>query len=266
MNNKTRIHSALTIVAVLLLAWPSMAVAQPTTSDFQQAVAAYQQSPSDAAAEKVIKLAVALDQPPPIPTEARKHFVRGATLAKDAKSPDDFSQVSEEFSQAVRIAPWWPEALYNLALAQGAAGDYAKGITSLQHYQMFKLSDAEAQAVQDKIWGFEAKQEKVVKDKELAAATRAEEERRKAYESSPEGIAAKQLEEERQWLKRLDGAIYSVRHGNHYPSSGEIHMRRKGFAGLRYECRNTDDLGFDHCRRWQQHNGKWFAGPADASL
>jgi len=113
-----------------------MAVAQPTDADFQQAVAAYQQSPSNAKAAQIIKLAAAMDQLPPIPEEARKHFVRGAALFKDAKSPDDFKQVIDEFMQATRLAPWWPEARYNLALAFEAAGEYAWAIDKLKLYQL----------------------------------------------------------------------------------------------------------------------------------
>ena len=86
MNNKTRILPALSILAALLLAWPSMAVAQPTNADFQQAVAAYQQAPSADSYAKVIKMAAATDQLPAVPEEARKHFMRGAALFKDAKS------------------------------------------------------------------------------------------------------------------------------------------------------------------------------------
>jgi len=67
MDNQTRILRALSIFAALLLAWPLMAVAQPTDADFQQAVAAYQQSPSNAKAAQIIKLAAAMDQLPPIP-------------------------------------------------------------------------------------------------------------------------------------------------------------------------------------------------------
>src|ERR1039458_8527544 len=60
----------------------------------------------------------------PIPEEARRHFVMGATLFKDAKTHDEFLQVASEFKQAADLAPQWPEARYNLALAREAAGDY----------------------------------------------------------------------------------------------------------------------------------------------
>ncbi|MGA2444727.1 MAG: tetratricopeptide repeat protein [Opitutaceae bacterium] len=215
MNNRTRILPVLSIFAALLLAWPPMAVAQPTNADFQQAVAEYQQSPSFGTYEKIIKMAVAMNQLPPIPSEAQRRFVRGATLFKDAQTPDDFKQASDEFSQAIRLAPWWPDALYNLALAQGAAGDYASAIADLKWYQRFKLSEAEADAAQKKIWGFEAKQEKAAKDKELAAEKAARDREMAAQKAAEdqraqqEAAAANKVREQEEFLRKIDGARYS---------------------------------------------------------
>jgi hypothetical protein len=100
---------------------------------------------------------------PPIPEEARKHFVMGATLFKDAKTADDFSQVESEFKQATDLAPQWPDARYNLALTKEAAGDYSGAIGDLKIYQQFKLSADEARTAQDKIYAREAKEEKIEK-------------------------------------------------------------------------------------------------------
>ena len=97
---------------------------------------------------------------PPIPEEARKHFVMGTTLFKDAKTPDDYAQVESEFKQAVDLAPQWPDARYNLALAKEAAGDFAGAMADLKLYQQFKLPDTDARTAQDKIYVLEAKQEK----------------------------------------------------------------------------------------------------------
>jgi len=145
-------------------------------------VAAYQQSPKYAAAEKVIKLAAAMEQLPPIPEEARKHFVMGQTMFKAATSTNDFSLARQEFGQSVRSAPWWPEARYNLALALEAAGNYTNAISSLKLYQLFKLSDAEARAVQDKIYALEAKQEMAAKEAQAKAEQEAQKRRQEAAE------------------------------------------------------------------------------------
>ena len=95
---------------------------------------------------------------PVVSEEARKHFVMGETMFKEAKSPDGFSQAAGEFSEAARLAPQWPEARYNLALTKEAAGDLSGAMADLKLYQQFKLSDAEARTVQDKIYAVEAKQ------------------------------------------------------------------------------------------------------------
>jgi len=167
---KTNRFLTMPLFGLLLCAAALRAPAQTTDAAFQQAVAAYQQSPSDAKAAQIIKMAAAMDQLPPIPEEARKHFVQGAALFKAAKSPEDFNQVSVEFLQSVRLAPWWPEARYNLALAREAAGDYPTAIAKLKLYQLFKLPETEARAVQDKIHALEAKQEKAAKAAEEVTA------------------------------------------------------------------------------------------------
>jgi hypothetical protein len=113
--------------------------------------------------------------PTPIPEEARKHFVMGTALFKDAKTPDDYAQVESQFKQATDLAPQWPDARYDLALAKEAAGDYSGAMADLKLYQQFKLSESEARTVQDKIYVIEAKQQKIVAD---AAASTAAAERR----------------------------------------------------------------------------------------
>ena len=100
-----------------------------------------------------------------------------------------------EFKQAADLAPQWPEARYNLALAKEAAGDYSGAMDDLKLYQQFKLSNDEARTVQDKIYALEAKQAKAAEAK--------------AKESSPEAVAAKQQDEYDAWLKKLDGAKFS---------------------------------------------------------
>lgn len=122
---------------------------------------------------------------PPVPEEARKHFVMGATLFKDAKTHDDFLQVAGEFKLAADLAPQWPEARYNLALAREAAGDYAGAMNELKLYQQFKLSDIETRTIQDKIYALDARQQKTVSD--AAAKSAAEVARAKAQEQQFDG-------------------------------------------------------------------------------
>jgi len=190
----------------LMFAVTYRAQAQPTSREFAETVATYQQAPSVSSYENVIKMAATMETLPSIPTEARRHFVIGATLFKDGKTADDFKQASDEFLQAVRLAPWWPDALYNLALSIGASGDYATAITHLKWYQMFKLSAAEAQAAQEKSWAFEAKQIRAAKDKEVAAQKAVEDQR-----AQQQAAAENKAKEEQDFLRKIDGARY-VRH------------------------------------------------------
>ena len=119
--------------------------------------------------------------PAPIPEEARKHFVMGETIFKEAKSADNFSQAATEFAQAVSLAPQFPQARYNLALAKESAGDYAGAMADLKTYQQFKLSDAEARSVQDKIYAVEAKQKMKA---DAAASQQAEEQKKIDYQKN----------------------------------------------------------------------------------
>jgi tetratricopeptide (TPR) repeat protein len=112
---------------------------------------------------------------PPIPEEARRHFVIGTTLFKDAKTTEDFAMVQSEFKQASNLAPQWPDARYNLALAKEAAGDYSAAMADLKLYQQFKLSESEARTVQDKIYALEAKEQKQVSSDTAKDAADAEE-------------------------------------------------------------------------------------------
>jgi hypothetical protein len=107
---------------------------------------------------------------PTFPEEARKHFVMGETMFKEAKAPGDFVLAEGEFKQATDLAPEWPDARYDLALAKEAAGDYSGAMEDLKLYQQFKLTDVEARTVQDKIYTIEAKQQLKASDATAKAA------------------------------------------------------------------------------------------------
>ena len=194
-----------TAILVLSFVFAAMANAQTTGTDFQQAVTAYQQSQNAETATSVIKMAAAMRQLPPIPEEAREHFVRGTALFKDVKSPDDYAQVIEEFKEAVRLAPWWPQARYNWALTYGASGIYGPAIDNLRLYLLFKLPEADARVAQDKIYELQARQEKAVKAKaEADAAAAAAAEQQRAQEQAQE--KEKLLDDV---INRLQGKVFS---------------------------------------------------------
>ena len=110
--------------------------------------------------EKIIRLFHQLDPPPAIPEEARRHAIRAQTFVETATNEEEYGPALTEFDKALRLAPWWPDAYFNYALVQEAAGD-AEG--ALQSYTLFLLAapnDPDARKIQNKIYELEIKAEK----------------------------------------------------------------------------------------------------------
>jgi tetratricopeptide (TPR) repeat protein len=200
-------------IAILFLSFAIAvtAKAQTATAAFRQAVADYQAVQDDETTEKVIKMAAAMRVLPPIPEEARKHFVRGAAMFKGAQSADAYRSAIDEFREAVHLAPWWPEARYNCALAFEAAGDYDNAIYHLKFYLLFKLPAADARAAQDKIYALEFKQEEAAKAKaasDAEAAIAATEKRQRAQAADVEQERAQKQKNFEELLRRINGRKY----------------------------------------------------------
>jgi hypothetical protein len=138
--------------------------------------------------------------PAPTPEEARKHFVMGTTLFKDAKTTDDFVQVASEFKQAADLAPQWPEPRYNLALAKEAVGDYSGAKADLKVYQQFKLSESEVRAVQDKLYALEAKAGAAARKQTKEQEVSAEEKRAREFKASQDNFSA--------FILKLEGSVF----------------------------------------------------------
>ena len=132
---------------------------------------------------QIIRLATTLDPKPEIPEEARRHFIKAVTLQKDAQQPADYDQVIKEYDDVGRLAPWWPEYLYNRSLARESQGKYANTVLCLKDYLLTNPGEAEARKAQDKMYALEAKQEKAGKDqaKEQAASAATAERERKLH-------------------------------------------------------------------------------------
>ncbi len=77
-----------------------------------------QKNPGDSALrEKIIKLVQTMKPAPAISEEARKYFVKASTIQKEAKEAGSYELAVTAYNQALLVAPWWPEAYYNLSLA-----------------------------------------------------------------------------------------------------------------------------------------------------
>jgi len=160
-------------------------------------VADLQKTPGDTALrEKIIALSLMLIRPPEVPADAKRHMSRGVAAVEDAKTPEDFKDACNEFLQATTIAPWLGNAYRNLAIAQDKAGMYNESLASLRLYLLTKPSSSDADWAEDLKSKVEYRRDKA------------------ARESSPQAAAARQQNENEQWLRKIDGARYICNHAD----------------------------------------------------
>lgn len=116
-------------------------------------------NPADAAKTRrlIIKLASELKPAPAIPEEARKHFVEGTAIVKAAKNPTQQAIAAQSFTEALKIAPWWGDAYYNLGVAQELAEKYDEAEQAFNFYLLSNPSETEKREVQGRIYGLSAK-------------------------------------------------------------------------------------------------------------
>jgi Tfp pilus assembly protein PilF len=103
----------------------------------------------------------------PVPEDARRHVVRGHTAVEMAKSPKDYRAAIEEFERAVRIAPQWADAYYNLGMVQSRAGRSREAIVNLKRYLELAPNAADAAQVRDEIVALEYRLEREAQFEEL---------------------------------------------------------------------------------------------------
>lgn len=100
----------------------------------------------------------------PVPEEARRFMVRGATAIKEAKTSADFEQAAGEFALAGRVAPWWPDPYFNQGVALEKAGKLPEAIRAFRTYLSISPDSVDAGKVKDQIYALEFRHEKGQKD------------------------------------------------------------------------------------------------------
>ncbi len=105
----------------------------------------------------IVKLAAQLKPAPAIQEEARRHFVEGSTIVKAGKNPAEQALAVQSFNEALKIAPWWPDAWYNLAVAQELAGQFDDAEKSFTLYILSNPGETEQREAQDRIYALSAK-------------------------------------------------------------------------------------------------------------
>ncbi len=182
-----------------LFALVSVAHAQSPREQLDQLVQQLQKKPSDNALRKqIIKLAQENKPAPAIPEEARAAFVEGTAIAQGAKDASQQKIAVQSFNEALKRAPWWGDAYYNLAIAQELAGQFDAAQVSLELYILTNPGEKEAREAQDRIYAINAK-------KKLAQASAVEAKQTKqAEQNSPETAAAR----EQKILDSMEGMVW----------------------------------------------------------
>jgi hypothetical protein len=160
--------SKLIIFIFTFLALTASAYAQSPREQLNQMVQQLQKSPGDnALREKIIKLAKSIKPAPAISEEANRAFVKGNVFQKDAKDSSGYELAIAAYREALRSAPWWGDAYFNLAVALESAGKFDEAIFSLRNYMAsVAAGSAEHRDAQNKIYALEAKGEMAAKAKQ----------------------------------------------------------------------------------------------------
>jgi uncharacterized repeat protein (TIGR03803 family) len=182
--------------------------------------------------EKIIGIVVKLDPPPVIPEEAERFMVRGRAAIEAAKTPVEFERAALEFQNALREAPWWADAYFNLGTVQEKAGQTALAVESFKRYLLAAPNARDAREVKDQIYRLEYKEELAEKERQEVVQRRAEEDRRREAERS-------QWEARRQNLAGVWKSDFSV-----YPL---VYLHKITVEGT------TVEIGEGHCE-WKGHN------------
>jgi len=148
------------LFTLLMIVFNGAVQAQTQQQTLTQYVADLHKNPNDnALREKIIKHVQGMRQKPAVPEEARRYFVKAVTMQKEAKNTKGFEIAVNAYNQALLIAPWWPEAYYNLSIALESSGQYDEAVKALKLYLGTNPSASESRTVQDKIYALEAKKE-----------------------------------------------------------------------------------------------------------
>jgi tetratricopeptide (TPR) repeat protein len=140
------------------LALAANGYAQSPREQLSQLVEQLQKSPSDTTLrERIVKLGAELKPAPAIPEEARRSFVEGVTIVKSAKDASSQKLALGSFNEALKIAPWWGDAYYNLAVAQELTGQLDEAERTLKWFLLSNPGESDARDVQDRIYAIAAK-------------------------------------------------------------------------------------------------------------
>lgn len=187
------------VITVFSLLLTGIGTAQSPHEQLQKMVEQLQKAPNDnALREKIIKLGAEIKPVPAVPEEARRSFVEGVNIVKLAKDASAQKLAIGSFTEALKIAPWWSDAYYNLAVAQELTGQLNDAERTLKWFLLSNPSESDAREAQDRIYGLSAK-------RKLAAAEAAAKQ-----EQADREMAAQAQRFEGDWFRTVKNAIGEI--------------------------------------------------------
>ncbi len=195
MDKIRTVLASLLFSAAFIVPFSAKALPVYPEETLRQYVSELQKDPDDTVLrEKIITHVRSMRRMPVIPEEARRYFIEGNTLLKAAKDQKGYELAIATYRQCLLIAPWWPEANYNFAVALELANRFDSAVNALKLYIATSPGREETRKAQDKIYEIGAKKRLAAMDSER---------------SSPQGATREQNEFEN-WLKKLDGRRYTL--------------------------------------------------------
>lgn len=109
----------------------------------------------------LMRVVARMEPKPAIPAKAKEHMIRGEVILRDSGKNEALAEAAKEFNDALWIAPWWPEARFNLGLVLGELGQYDEAIGQLRLY--LDSGPRDAADVETKIVEFKVRAERAAK-------------------------------------------------------------------------------------------------------
>ncbi len=105
--------------------------------------------------ERIIQLVTTLDPRPAIPDQAMRSLARAQAAIEMAKTNADFEDAASRLQDALRLAPWWADAYFNLGIVYEKVGRFADAVKSLKWYLRAAPDAKDVEAVRTKIYKLE---------------------------------------------------------------------------------------------------------------
>lgn len=110
--------------------------------------------------DRLIRAAAKLKPAPPIPEEAKRHLAYARAAIEEGKATgntDELNDAVNQLSKVLELAPWRPEAYYNLGLVLEQQKRYSDAARNLKLYLLAAPNAEDVEAVQQKIYELEYK-------------------------------------------------------------------------------------------------------------